>query len=209
MFGSLRMEMASGLTFGYFLQAVPAALLAGIVYAVLRLVYLKRKKRQIVWLPEIMRVLFVCYLCGLCSLVILPANFWLSFFDGLFLGWWDDMGPFFSLGEINLVPTVIKYLRGELILGPWIKEMLIGNLAMFLPFGFFLPFVVENLTKKCALAIAVIVPIVVESLQLTVGRSFDVDDLICNFLGISIGLLIAFGIKGAGKHVPKSRPSGS
>lgn len=62
MFGSLRMEMASGLTFGYFLQAVPAALLAGIVYAVLRLMYLKRKKRQIVWFPEIMRVLFVCYL---------------------------------------------------------------------------------------------------------------------------------------------------
>lgn len=201
--------MASGSTFGYFLQAVPVTLLVGIVYAALRLVYLKRKKRQIVWRPEIMRVLFVCYLCGLCSLVILPANFWLSFFDGLFLGWWDDMGPFFSLGEINLVPTVVKCLSGELILGSWIKEMLIGNLAMFLPFGFFLPFVVENLTKKRALAIAVIVPIVVESLQLTIGRSFDVDDLICNFLGIGIGLLIAFGIKGAGKHEPKARHSGS
>ena len=62
---------------------------------------------------------------------------------------------------------------------------------MFIPFGFFLPFVVEKLNRKNALIISLVVPLVVESLQLFVGRSLDIDDLICNFLGIIIGFIIA------------------
>ena len=189
------MEMNSGTTFGYFLQAVPVTVVVGIAYTILRLVFLKRKGRRIAWLPEVMRLLFVCSLTGLCSLIILPQSFWLRFFDGIFLGWWEEMGAFFRLGEINLMPTVVEYLRGEYTLGSWVKEMLIGNIVMFIPFGFFLPFITEKLNQKNAFAIAVIVPLAVETFQLIVGRSFDIDDLICNFLGIAIGFLIAFGIK--------------
>lgn len=190
-----RMEMNSGTILGYFLQAVPIAALAGIVYIVLRLMLLKRENRRIVWFPEIMRLLFVCYLTGLCSLVVLPANFWLHVFDGIFFGWWENLGGFFRLGEVNLVPTMVKCLTGELTLGSWMKEMLVGNVAMFLPFGLFLPIVTEGLSRKQALAAAVIVPLVVELFQLIVGRSFDVDDLICNFLGIAAGCLIAGAAK--------------
>lgn len=201
-----RMEMNSGTILGYFLQAVPIAALAGIVYIVLRLMFLKRENRRIAWFPEIMRLLFVCYLTGLCSLVVLPANFWLHVFDGIFFGWWENLGGFFRLGEVNLVPTMVKCLTGELTLGSWMKEMLVGNVAMFLPFGLFLPIVTEGLSRKQALAAAVIVPLVVELFQLIVGRSFDVDDLICNFLGIAAGCLIA----GAAKAVfCKQRSAGS
>ena len=76
-------------------------------------------------------------------------------------------------------------------LGSWVKEMLIGNIVMFLPLGFFLPFVVERLNRRNAFIISLVVPLVVEFLQLFVGRSFDIDDLICNFLGIIIGFIIA------------------
>lgn len=51
------------------------------------------------------------------------------------------------------------------------------------------------MSRKQALAAAVIVPLVVELFQLIVGRSFDVDDLICNFLGIAAGCLIAEAAK--------------
>ena len=193
----LRMEMGSGTTFGYFLQAVPVTVVVGIVYTILRLVFLKRKGRRIAWLPEVMRLLFVCYLTGLCSLIILPQSFWLHFFDGIFLGWWEEMGEFFRLGEVILIPTAVEYLRGEYTLGSWVKEMLVGNIVMFIPFGFFLPFITEKLNRKNAFAIAAIVPLTAEVLQLIVGRSFDIDDLICNFLGIIIGFLIACGIKKA------------
>ena len=190
-----RMEMNSSSILGYFLQAVPITIVVGIVYLILRLVFLKRKNRHIAWFSEIMRLLFVCYLTGLCSLVILPANFWLSFFDAIFFGWREDMGAFFDFGEINLIPTIVKCLSGDYSLGSWVKEMLVGNIIMFMPFGFFLPFVVENLNRRNAFMIFLVVPFVVESLQLFVGRSLDIDDLICNFLGIIIGFIIAGMIK--------------
>lgn len=198
-----RMEMNSGSILGYFLEAVPITIVVGIVYAVLRFVFLKQRKRRIVWPTEVMRLLFVCYLTGLCSLVILPANFWLHVYDGIFFGWWEYMGSFFSFGEINLIPMIVKCFSGGYTLGSWVKEMLVGNIAMFMPLGFFLPFVTERLNKKDIFKVALIVPLIVELLQLIVGRSFDIDDLICNFLGIVIGFLIAEGIKKIGKNTSK------
>lgn len=190
-----RMEMNSGTILGYFLQAVPVTVVVGTLYTVFRLNFLKRRNRHIGWLTELMRLLFVCYLTGLCSLVILPQNFWLEVFDGIFFGWWGEMGSFFNFGEVNLIPTIVKCLSGEYSLGSWVKEMLIGNVVMFIPFGFFLLFVTEKLNGKNVFAIAVAVPLIVELFQLVVGRSFDVDDFICNFLGIVIGGLISSGIQ--------------
>ena len=107
-----------------------------------------------------MRLLFVCYLTGLCSLVILPVGFWLDVFDGIFFGWWEEMGPFFRLGEISLTPTFVKCLSGEYSLGRWVKEMIVGNVVMFIPFGFFLPFVTGKLNSKNIFATAVALPLI-------------------------------------------------
>ena len=49
--------------------------------------------------------------------------------------------------------------------------------------------------QQSILKIAVIIPIAVEIIQPIVGRSFDVDDLILNFIGIVVGYFIAVGIK--------------
>lgn len=190
MFGKLRMIMNSGSVMGYFLQALPVALLAGAVYLLVRICHLKGKKERVRWGMELLRVLFVCYLTGLVSLVILPANFWLRFYDGLFFGWWDQVGPLFRLGDVNLVPSVVRYLRGELSLGSWVKTMLVGNVAMFVPLGFFLPLVTGIKTPCKAVIAAIAAPLCCEILQLLFGRSFDVDDLICNFVGIVIGAAI-------------------
>ncbi len=38
-------------------------------------------------------------------------------------------------------------------------------------------------------------PFIVELLQMVFGRSFDIDDLICNFIGIVVGFFIGFAIK--------------
>ena len=99
------------------------------------------------------------------------------------------------LGEIYLLPFFVTCLSFEYSLGSWVKEMIIGNVLMFIPFGFFLPFVTEKLNSKNVFAMAAAVPIIVELFQLILGRSFDIDDLICNFLGIIIGFFIAVGIK--------------
>lgn len=74
-------------------------------------------------------------------------------------------------------------------------KMLIYNFLMFIPFGFFLPFISKKINNRSIWKIAVIVPIVVEVIQPIVGRSFDVDDLILNFAGIVVGYFLAVGIK--------------
>lgn len=191
----LRSIMNSGSILGYFFQAVPITCLVGTIYIIIRAITIKRKKLQVDWLKEIVTLLFICYLTGLISLVILPANFWLYVFDGIFWGWWDEIFPIFSFGGFNLVPSPIKALSGDLTIGSWVKEMLIGNIVMFLPLGLFLPFVTEKINRKNVFAVAVFTPICMEFLQMVFGRCFDVDDLICNFLGIAIGFFIGFAIK--------------
>lgn len=195
MFNWLRSIMNSGSVPVYFLQAVPITCVVGIIYVIIRVAIIKRNHLKVEWLKEIIRLLFSCYLTGLISLVVLPANFWLSFFDGIFLGWWDEMLPIFSFGEFNLVPSFIKALSGELTIGSWVKTMLIGNIAMFLPMGFFLPFVTEKINRKSIFIAATTVPFIIELLQMVFGRSFDIDDLICNFIGIAVGFFIGFAIK--------------
>ncbi len=133
MFGKLRMIMGSGSVLGYFLQALPIACLAGIVYMVIRAVMLRKRKATIRWGMELLRLVFVCYLTGLISLVILPANFWLYFYDGVFLGWWYGFEQMLRLGDINLMPSLIRWLNGELSIGSWVRTMLIGNILMFVP----------------------------------------------------------------------------
>lgn len=203
MFNWLRSIMNSGSVLGYFFQAVPITCIVGIIYVIICVVIVKRNKLKIEWLKEIMKLLFTCYLTGLISLVILPANFWLDFFDGVFLGWWDEMLPIFSFGGFNLVPSLIKALSGELTIGSWVKTMLIGNIAMFLPLGFFLPFVTERVNRKSIFVVSIAIPFIVELLQMIFGRSFDVDDLICNFIGIVAGFFIGFAIKTSSRRASR------
>lgn len=191
MYSKLRMIMGSGSIVGYFLQALPIACLAGMIYLAVRLCRAKKSGVQINWPTELLRLVFVCYLTGLVSLIILPANFWLYVYDGLFFGWWDELGPVFQLGDVDLVPSVIGWLSGELSLGSWVKKMLIGNIAMFIPMGFLLPLVTKIKDRKSLLRASFMIPLACEVLQLIFGRSFDIDDLICNFVGIMLGAAIA------------------
>ncbi len=195
MYNKIRMIMNSGNIWAYFLQALPIACVVGLVYIIVRILFLKSKGRKIDFTEEMMKTLFACYITGLLSLVVLPANFWLKVYDGIFFGWWGELGSFFSIGEINLVPAIVKILSGELVLGSWVKEMLVGNFLMFVSFGFFLPFITRKISPKNIFLIAIAVPLVVEVFQLTLGKSFDIDDLICNFIGITVGFFVAFALK--------------
>ena len=197
MFSRLRSIMGSGSALGYLLQAAPVVCIAGVIYGIARIAVIRKSSVKVSRPKEAARLLLVCYLTGLVSLVILPANFWLHLFDGIFLGWWEELSPIFRLGEVQPVPLIIRVLSGELILGSWVKTMLIGNVAMFLPLGFLLPFATEKVSGKNIVWIAAAVPLAAELLQTGFGRSFDADDLICNFLGIVVGFLIALLIRSA------------
>ena len=76
MFDGLYAVVMSGSLIGIFLQVVPITFLVGLVYAIYRLVKIRKRELSVSWGAEIMRWLFVCYLTGLINLVLVPRNFW-------------------------------------------------------------------------------------------------------------------------------------
>ena len=166
---------------------MPITCIVGIIYVAIRVVIVKRNMIKVEWPKEIIKLLFICYLTGLISLVVFPVNFWVECFNGVFSGWW-------SVGQFSLVPSFIKVLLGELTIDRWGITMLIWNIVMFLPLGFFLPFVTERVNKNNIFVVAIVVPLFIELWQVFIGRSFDVDDLICNYLGIITGFFVGHAI---------------
>lgn len=186
--------MNSGSVFGLFLQVVPITVLVGVAYAAFRCVLIKRHRNSVSWGTEIMRWLFVCYLTGLINLILVPANLWMFIWANICTGGSHSELALFS-GEFNFVPIVFKLITGELTIGRWVLKMLVYNILMFIPLGFFLPFVSKKMNNRSIWKIAVTVTVIVEVFQPIVGRSFDVDDIILNFAGIVVGFYFAVGLK--------------
>jgi glycopeptide antibiotics resistance protein len=185
--------MISGSVLGLFLQVVPVTVLVGLIYGISRCLLLRRRGKAVAWGTEVLRLLFVCYLTGLWNLVLVPEDLWTCIWERVFTSYRST--PTFLIGEWNLVPTLFKWLSGALTLGPWVLKMLVYNFLMFLPLGFFLPFVLETVNTHSIWKYAVFIPVVVEVLQPVIGRSFDVDDLILNFAGIVVGFYAATALR--------------
>lgn len=179
----------AGTVLGMFLQVAPAAGLAGLCYGVVRLAYLKTRRAQIRWGKEALRVVFVCYLTGLAGLVLTPRNFWSHLWGLICLGY-SGTEIQFSGGSIQLVPAFVRWLSGQATLGSWVKTMLVGNVLMFVPMGLLVPLAFEGITAKKMLRLAVLLPLAVEAVQPWIGRSFDLDDIIGNLLGILLGFAL-------------------
>ena len=68
----------------------------------------------------------------------------------------------------------------------------IGNMIMFLPFGFFISYYLENKKPYLTIILTLIASIAIETVQLAIGRVFDVDDIILNICGGLLGYLIYY-----------------
>jgi len=63
-----------------------------------------------------------------------------------------------------------------------------GNIILFVPIGFLVPFVYQKMNWQKALALAVAAPLLIEGIQLVFRLGiFDIDDVILNALGIIVG----------------------
>ena len=133
---------------------------------------------------EIWLMIFVLFLVGLASLTVLP------------IVQWSDGGLTFRLygrGNLNVIPFQVLFDSFQLAAqGDWtyILINLWGNIAMFLPIGFFPMLLYRNMTVKKAALIGFCVSLFIEVAQIAVQRDSDVDDLILNTLGAVLGALL-------------------
>lgn len=125
--------------------------------------------------------LFWMFCGGMALAVLTPRDFRLP----PALMWPSNYWPaFFSVGSVNLVPFRTFGLES------WTLFILLGNLIMFLPFGFFLVLLWRGFTWKRLLPTGFCITLFIESWQLLVGRAFDIDDLLLNTLGVLLGGLL-------------------
>ena len=112
--------------------------------------------------------------------------------------WWSNLSVIeYAMMNMNLIPfkTILGYIQAikDQTMNRNIPlENLFGNLLMFLPAGFYLPFFSEKVDslKKMILGMLPIFLIIELAQFLTKRGAFDVDDLILNLLGAGIGYLI-------------------
>lgn len=178
-----------------FIQVIPITLLVGILYIIFRFLKLKKNNSDINYKREILYLIFICYIVGLFNLVLVPINFWNIIWYNIFYNFNEN--PFAGIFDFsyNFIPIIYKIIIGEYTLDSWGKAMIVGNFLMFIPMGILLLLCLENVNKKNIFKYAVLIPLAIEVLQLVVGRSFDIDDLVMNFLGIVIGYYLVKLIK--------------
>ena len=102
---------------------------------------------------------------------------------------------------VNLVPfaEIIRYEFGSKLF----YYNVIGNIILFMPFGYCIADYVKSKNIFPALIISAIVSTTVEFIQLKIGRSFDIDDIILNVLGGIIGYLLYIAWEAVKSHLPR------
>ena len=79
----------------------------------------------------------------------------------------------------------------------------VGNIMAFVLFGLIISFYIKPKSVLPPFIISLLVSATVEFVQLKIGRSFDVDDIILNVTGGIIGFLLYIGLSAIQKHLPK------
>ena len=78
-----------------------------------------------------------------------------------------------------------------------------GNILAFVIFGLIVSSYIKPKTCLAPFLTSLVVSVTVEFVQLNIGRSFDVDDIILNVLGGIIGYLLYIGLTAIHNHLPK------
>lgn len=163
----------------YFGDIMPLTLLVGIIYGIV----IHYKNKDTYRWRKICSVLFVCYITALIQLVLFldivrDMNYWLIHHM--------DSGRiesyFHFSGSYNFNINFWNHIDGEKI----------GNIIIFLPFGILYPLCNEKISYKKTLLIGFLMTALIEILQPFFDRSFDLNDIILNTIGVFISATVFF-----------------
>ena len=143
----------------------PMLVISCLVAMVLRITYLVINGKKFVLYEELLKLFFIIYILCLFQVVT-----------------FQDINSF---GSNNFIPfrEITRYTFGSRL---FIKNI-IGNMLMFIPYGFFVAYYSKIDDWKHSFCLVLIASLVIESTQLAIGRVFDVDDIILNVVGGMVG----------------------
>lgn len=166
------------------IELLPMIILFSLVMTAVRLITIKYCKEKIVLYKEFKNLLYIIY-CFILFQLVTTTDF--ESFSNNFI-------PF---KEIMRYPTTsILFYRN-----------VIGNIALFIPFGYLITDMIKERAGKCNLFITGIITLLtslsIEIIQMFIGRSFDVDDIILNITGGLIGFIVFIIIRSIYKRIPE------
>ena len=150
------------------LDTWPIIALSCVVLITIRLTYLIKNKQRFSIGNELMMLTFIVYV--LCLLQIVTNN---------------DVSGVHGI-NVTLFKELTRYQIGSRLF----YRNIVGNIIMFIPFGFFTSFYLKLDKKRIIFYVTLIVSVVIELIQLKIGRAFDVDDIILNMVGSLSGYFI-------------------
>lgn len=147
----------------------PMIFIFTIILVSVRIIYLIINKEKFVFHKELFMLCFIIYILLLYYVVTCQDN---------------------NYGTNNFVPfkEMFRYEFGSKL---FIRNVL-GNVLLFLPFGFFVTYIIQNRTFIPTVMLGLLVSTAIEFAQYKIGRTADIDDIILNVSGTLLGFLVYY-----------------
>lgn len=146
---------------------LPIIIIITVITCSLRITYLIKYKDKFIFHKELFNLIFILYIMCLFEVV--------TFQD-------------INFGTSNFIPfkEIFRYDIGSRL---FVKNI-IGNVLLFLPYGYFVSYYLKNKKILPTTFLTLLISITIEIVQLNIGRTFDIDDIILN----TIGGILGYGI---------------
>lgn len=163
----------------YLVRMLPGTALAALVFFCLLPIRKQRLLRAGLYSPllrELFLFLFFLFCGGMAIITLTPRWFhWLTALSDI------QNEVFFQIGTFNPIPF------RTFALDSWSVMILLGNVIMFFPIGFFSALLWRGNTWDRILLTGFLTTFCIEVIQLFVGRTFDIDDILLNTIGVLLG----------------------
>lgn len=145
----------------------PMLLLFIIVIFTIRIIDIIINKKEWIFYKDLIYLIFILYMFLLFELVTSTD---------------------FESYSNNFIPFK-EIMRYKYTSNLFYKNVL-GNVLLFIPFGYFVNNKLKNKKVFISIIVTLITSLSIEIIQMNIGRSFDIDDIILNVCGGIIGYLI-------------------
>lgn len=165
---------------GYFPDVWPVIIIITVISCSLRIAYLIKNHKKFCFYKEVFMLLFVLYVMCLFEVVTIQDH---------------------NYGLSNLVPfrEIFRYEIGSRL---FIKNI-IGNILLFLPYGYFAADYLKSKRLWPICFLTMLVSLTIEIVQLNIGRTFDIDDVILNTCGGMFGYFLYRFMESIKTKLPK------
>ena len=165
---------------------LPVIALFTFVLIITRAAYILYGKKEINVAAELKNLVYILYILSLFILVTTTD---------------------FSGGTNNFIPfeEILRYDIHSVLF----YRNVIGNILLFMPFGLLVTDMIKENCKKYNVLVTMIITfltsLAIEFIQMRIGRSFDVDDILLNTLGGVLGFLIFYLFDKVFKKITKEK----